>query len=60
MQVIKSRRKRWNGHVVCMGQRRGDYRVLEGNLREIDHLGHPGIDRRIIFRWIVRKWDVGV
>jgi len=43
-----------------MGQRRGDYRVLEGNLREIDHLGHPGIDRRIIFRWIVRKWDVGV
>jgi hypothetical protein len=24
------------------------------------HLGDPGIDRRIILRWIFRKWDVGV
>jgi hypothetical protein len=31
-----------------------------GNLRERDHLGDPGIDRRIILRWIFRKWDVGV
>jgi hypothetical protein len=29
------------------------------NLRERDHLGDPGIDGRIILRWIVRKWDVG-
>jgi hypothetical protein len=26
--VIKSRRMRWAGHVVCMGNRRGVYRVL--------------------------------
>jgi len=31
-----------------------------GNLRERDHLGDPGADRRIILRWIFRKWDVGV
>ena len=29
-----------------------------GNLRERDHLGDPGIDGRIILRWIFRKWDV--
>jgi len=31
-----------------------------GNLRERDHLGDPGIDGRIILRWIFRKWDVEV
>jgi len=25
-----------------------------------DHLGDPGVDGRIILRWIIRKWDVGV
>jgi hypothetical protein len=29
------------------------------NLRERDHLGNPGIDERILLRWILRKWDVG-
>jgi hypothetical protein len=33
-----------------------------GNLREIDNLGNPGVDGRIIprVRWIFRKWDVGL
>jgi len=31
-----------------------------GNLRERDHLGDPGVDGRIMLRWIFRKWDVGV
>jgi hypothetical protein len=31
-----------------------------GNLKEIDHLGDPGLVGRIILRWIVWKWDVGV
>ena len=28
-----------------------------GNLRESDHLEYPGVDGRIMLRWIVRKWD---
>ena len=31
-----------------------------GHLNERDHLGEPGVDGRIILRWIFRKWDVGV
>ena len=31
-----------------------------GNLRERDYGGDPGVDGRIILRWIFRKWDVGV
>jgi hypothetical protein len=29
------------------------------NLRERVYLGDPGIDGRIILRWIYRKWHVG-
>jgi len=31
-----------------------------GNLRERGHLEEPGVDGRIILRFIFRKWDVGV
>ena len=31
-----------------------------GNLRERDHFGDPGVDGRIIIRWIFRKWNVEV
>jgi hypothetical protein len=30
IRVIKSRRMRWAGHVACMGEGRGAYRVLVG------------------------------
>jgi hypothetical protein len=26
-------------------------------MKERDHLEDPGVDERIIFRWIFRKWD---
>jgi hypothetical protein len=28
-------------------------------MRERVHKGDPGVDWRIILRWILRKWDVG-
>ena len=31
-----------------------------GNVKERDHLVEPGIDMRIILKWIFRKWDVGI
>jgi hypothetical protein len=36
-----------------MGERRGAYRDLVGKPK-----ADPGIDARIILRWIFRKWDV--
>jgi len=58
VRVIKSRRMRWAGHLACMGERRGIYRVLVGNLRERDNLRDPSLDGRLILRWIFRKWNV--
>jgi hypothetical protein len=28
-----------------------------GNLRKRGHLEDPGLDGRVILRWIFRKWD---
>jgi len=44
--VIKSRRIRWAGHVACMGEERGVYRVLVGKPEGKRLLGRP---RR---RWV--------
>jgi len=35
------RRMRWVGHVACMREGRGLYRVLGGNVREKRPLGRP-------------------
>ena len=40
-----------------MGERR---RFWWGNLKERDHLGDPGVDGKIIFRWVFRRWNVGL
>jgi hypothetical protein len=52
--VIKSRRVKW-----ADGEERGVCRILVGQ-PEGNHWGDPGVDGRIILRWIFRKWDVGV
>ena len=46
------------GHVARMG-RKVYAGFWWGNLEERDHLGDPGINGKIILRWIFRKWDVG-
>jgi hypothetical protein len=40
-KVIKSRRMRWAGHVACMGEGRGVYRVLVGRPEGKRPLGRP-------------------
>ena len=41
IQVIKSRRMRWVGHVARMGNRRSAYRFLVGRPDEKRSLGRP-------------------
>jgi hypothetical protein len=43
-----------------MGERRGIYRVLVGKSEGKRQLEDPGIDGRIILRWIFRMRDVGI
>ena len=58
MRVIKSRRMRWAGHVVRMGEWRGFAGSWWGNRREVDHWGDLGVDGWIILGLISRKWGV--
>ena len=46
VRMIKSRRRRWAGHVARMGEERRVYRVLVGKLKGRGPLGRP---RR---RWV--------
>jgi hypothetical protein len=57
IHAIISRRLRWAGHIARVGESRGAYRVLVGNLREKDHLKDPGVDGRLMLNWIFEKWD---
>ena len=58
-RVIKSRKMRWAGHVARRARGVACTGVWWGNLRGKNHLGDPGVDGRIILRWIFRKRDEG-
>jgi len=60
LRVITSRRMRWAGHVVRMGEERGCMVYWWGNRKEGDHWVYLVIDGRIILGWISRRWDVGI
>jgi hypothetical protein len=55
IRVIKSRRMRWAGHVARMGREKAYTEFWWGKLKERDHLRDPGVDGRIILRWIFRN-----
>jgi len=55
VRLIKSRRMRWVGHVARMGRGEVCTGFWWGNLRERDHLEDPGIDTKIVLKWIFRN-----
>ena len=60
VRVIKWRRMRWAVHVARMGRLAVHTGFCWRNLRERDHLGDPGVDGKIVLRWIFRIWDIVV
>jgi hypothetical protein len=55
VRVIKSRRKRWAGHVERMGEGRGAYRVLVGRPEGKRPLGRPRRMWRKTLRWTLGR-----
>jgi len=51
------RRMRWAENVASLGKGDEHTGFWWRNLKECEHLEDPDVDRRIILRWIFRKWD---
>jgi hypothetical protein len=45
--------------VACIGERRGAYRVLVGKPEGRNHLKDPGVDGRVILKWIFERLGGG-
>jgi hypothetical protein len=55
--MITSRRMRWAGHAARMRAKRNAYSLSVESQKERDHQENLDVGRRIIFRWILEKWD---
>jgi len=55
----KIEKNEMGGHVARMGERRGICRVFVEKPEGKNHLEDPGVDRKIILRWIFRMWVMG-
>jgi hypothetical protein len=53
--MVKSRRLRWRRNAARMGEGRGEYRVCMGKPERRNHLEDPGVDERLIVKWISVK-----
>jgi hypothetical protein len=56
IRVIKLRRMRWGACSTYGGKREMPTGFWWGDLREGDHLGDPGVNGRIILKWIFKTW----
>jgi hypothetical protein len=50
IEVIKSRRMRWVGHVACMEEMRNAYKIIVSNPERREHFRNLGVHGRIILK----------
>jgi hypothetical protein len=53
--VLKTRRMTWVGHIASMGVVGNAYKILVGKTQGSEHLGDPGVDERVILKFIFKK-----
>jgi hypothetical protein len=55
IRSIKSRRRRWAGHIALMREKRNAYRILVGKPERKRPTEDLNVSMRIILKWIVER-----